>query len=98
MVTLLLRPLLCLLLLIPSQALAARQQIPPHYNDHWNTDSQLLVAKKWDDLSDREKKRVKEAQDRYQKLPQDKKEKLRQKWEKMPEREKEKYRLEKKYR
>lgn len=98
MVTMLLRPLLCLILLIPVQALAGQQQKGSLYNDPWNTGSQLLAAKKWDELSDQEKKRVKEAQDRYQKLPQDKKEKLRKKWEKMPEREKEKYRLEKKYR
>ena len=58
----------------------------------------IQLAKKWDDLSEKEKKRVREAKERYERLPDKKREKLREKWERMPPKEKEKYRLEKKYR
>lgn len=58
----------------------------------------LLLTKKWDDLSEEEKKRVREARDRYKQLPPEKKEQLRKKWEKVPPEEKKKYKLDKKYR
>jgi len=93
-----LRSLICFLMVIPLQLFASQQ---PKLSQHAEPNSHgnyFLLAKKWDELSDQEKKRVKQAQDRYQKLPPDKKEKLREKWEKMPKKEKEKYRLEKKYR
>ncbi len=74
---------------------AVADQSPP-----WQQHSgrSLLVAKKWDELSSEEKKRIREAEKKYKKLPQEKKEKLRKKWEKMPEKEREKYKIEKKYR
>ena len=56
------------------------------------------LAKKWDELSPEEKRRVREAKERYRKLPEDKQEKLREKWEKMPKDEREKYKLERRYR
>lgn len=58
----------------------------------------FLLVKKWDDLSERDKRRIREAQDRYERMPRDKRENLREKWERMPAREKEKYRIERKYR
>lgn len=58
----------------------------------------LLLTKKWDELSEEEKKRVQEARDHYKKLPPEKKEQLRKKWEKVPPEEKKKYKLDKKYR
>ncbi len=58
----------------------------------------FTLVKKWDDLSPEEKKRVKEARERYQKLPDDRQEKLRRKWEEMPKQEREKYKIDRKYR
>lgn len=57
-----------------------------------------FMAKKWDELSDNEKKRIKDAKEKYRKLPSDEQKKLRKKWEKMSPKEREKYKLEKKYR
>lgn len=86
------------LMLAPTIALAGlgkpyapermHQQNPESGNPH------LLLAKKWDELSDDERKRIKDAKERYQKLPPEKKEQLRNKWENMSPKEKEKYRLE----
>ena len=67
-------------------------------NEYHNPAPALLLAKKWDELSPEEKKRVKEARDRYRKLPNDKKKRLRDRWEKMPKKERDKYKLEKEYR
>lgn len=53
-----------------------------------------LLTKKWDDLSQDEKKRVREAKERYRNLPEDRQERLREKWEKMPKKERDKYKLE----
>lgn len=66
---------------------------------HWDQASgSYQLAKKWEDLSDKDKKRVREAKERYDKLPNKRKTKLREKWENMPPEEKKKYRLDKKYR
>ncbi len=55
----------------------------------------LMVAdKRWDELSREEKERIRDARERYRKLPRDKQEKLRRQWEDLPDREKRKYRLE----
>jgi len=58
----------------------------------------ILLAKKWEELSPTEKRRVKDAQDKYRKLPNKKQKKLRDEWDKMPKRERDKYKLEKDYR
>jgi hypothetical protein len=83
-----------LLLLIPAIGLAG-QAPSPFYSDG---KGEFFLAKKWEELSDQEKQRVRQAKERYQQLPQDRQEQLRRKWEKMPEQEKEKYRLERKRR
>lgn len=57
-----------------------------------------LLAKRWDELSEQDKRRINEARDRYERMPRDKKQNLREKWERMPAREKEKYRIERKKR
>ena len=59
---------------------------------------QLQLAKKWDELSSEEKKKVREAQERYKQLPQEKKQKLKKKREKVPDKETDKYKLERRYR
>lgn len=73
----------------------------PTYNSGYDPVSvaePLLLSKKWDELSDKEKKRIKDAKEKYRKLPADEQQKLRKKWEKMSPKEREKYKLEKKYR
>ena len=57
-----------------------------------------LLAKRWEDLSAREKKQVREAQKRYEKMPEDRKQQLRKKWENMPNKERSKYKLERRKR
>lgn len=53
-----------------------------------------LLTKKWEELSQDEKKRVREAKERYKSLPEDRQERLREKWENMPKNERDKYKLE----
>ncbi len=53
-----------------------------------------LLTKKWEELSQDDKKRVREAKERYRSLPEDRQERLREKWENMPKNERDKYKLE----
>lgn len=55
---------------------------------------QLASGKKWEELSEEEKKRIHDARDKYRRLPPEKQEELRRKWEDLPDRKKERYRLE----
>ena len=91
---------LVLALSIPAaQAGTTGSATPVSVAPPWPSHQQgLLLAKKWDELSREEKKKVKEARDKYKKLPREKKDKLRKKWEDMPREEREKYKLERRYR
>ncbi len=55
---------------------------------------QLASRKKWEELSDEEKRRIREVREQYRKLPPEKQEELRRKWQDLPDRKKERYRLE----
>jgi Protein of unknown function (DUF3106) len=91
-----LQVLLFIALLAPAVTLASVQ--PVLNNLPSDPRGLVLTAKKWDELSDKEKRKVKEAKEKYRKLPKEDRQKLREKWEKMPQKEREKYKLEKKYR
>lgn len=55
---------------------------------------QLASGKKWEELSEEEKRRIRDARERYRRLPPEKQEELRRKWKELPDRKKERYRLE----
>ncbi|MFA5632238.1 MAG: DUF3106 domain-containing protein [Porticoccaceae bacterium] len=84
--------LLALCIAIPALADSARTGRSPFHLPVIDRESHLL-SKRWEDLSDREKQRVREAKEKYERLPAERQENLRRKWEKMPEQEKDKYRL-----
>jgi len=83
--------LLTLSIAVPGLADSIRSVKSPFEFSSLSHSQQL--AKRWEDLSDREKQRVREAKEKYDRLPPERKENLRKKWEQMPKQEKEKYRL-----
>jgi len=100
------RILLLLSLAFPLAALASFSPMPAEssprtpsaFSPEADAGHPQLLAKKWKDLSDQEKKRIREAKEKYDRLPADRQENLRRKWEDMPKKEKEKYQLERKRR